>query len=229
MVALYNFHETIYNTIGYLDNRQLHLRGSPKAVAGGMFYLLTLSSSLYHLAFMSGQRFYAIKRPFKYRINNKTSVIAGILAIWTLSLLSASVPGEQCSIWSFANTVYYNFLKIITREKFQKNPFVDQIQLILYCDGIARIFSCVVLMLASCIDNYVFLLVVGVFHETKRCPVIIDFLFSFISRVCKEKNYCFAFKQILIYFLFFQHVYQKIFVSHTSIFFSRSTFLLNHP
>jgi len=103
VVALYNFHETIYNDIGYLDNRQLHLRGSPKAVAGGLFFLLTVTSSLYHLAFMSGQRFYAIKWPLKYRINNKTSVPAGLLAVWMLSILSASVPGEQCSISSFPN------------------------------------------------------------------------------------------------------------------------------
>ena len=103
VVALYNFHETIYNTAAYLDNRQLHLTGSPKAVAGGLIFLLTITSSLYHLTFMSGQRFYAIKWPLKYRINDKTSVIAGLLAVWMLSILSASVPGEQFFKWSFAN------------------------------------------------------------------------------------------------------------------------------
>ena len=95
VVALNNFQETIYNTAAYLDNRQLHLRGSPKAVAGGMFFLLTITSSLYHLAFMSGQRFCAIKWFFKYRNKNKTSVSAGRLAIWMLSLLSATVPGNE--------------------------------------------------------------------------------------------------------------------------------------
>jgi len=95
VVALYNYHETVYNTAAYLENRQLHLRGSPKAVAGGIFFLLTITSSLYHLAFMSGQRFYAIKWPLKYQIKDNTSVPAGLLTVWMLSMLSGTVPGEQ--------------------------------------------------------------------------------------------------------------------------------------
>ena len=117
---LYNFNETIYNTAAYLDNRQLHLRGSPKAVAGGSFFLLTITSSLYHLTFMSGQRFYAIKWPLKYRMNDRISVRAGLLAIWILSILSATVPGEQCSDWRFANILYTLFAKL--NSKSSKNP-----------------------------------------------------------------------------------------------------------
>ena len=60
-----------------------------------MLLLLTLTSSLYHLAFMSVQRFYAIKWPLKYRRQGNKCSTAVLVPVWILSFLSASAPGNS--------------------------------------------------------------------------------------------------------------------------------------
>jgi len=78
-----------------LLSRKQKLRGSAGATVGGILLILTLTSSLYHLAFMSGQRFYAIKWPIKYRQHGHEKINVGLTFIWMLSVLSASSPSNS--------------------------------------------------------------------------------------------------------------------------------------
>jgi len=81
-----------------LENRQYQLYGSASAIGGGILLLLTLTSSLYHLAFMSLQRFCAVQWPLKWRLRSWESDVLGIVAVWVLAIISATFPGTQAEL-----------------------------------------------------------------------------------------------------------------------------------
>ena len=78
-----------------LIQQQSALQGSPQAYVGGIFFAFTLTSSLFHLVYMGGERLYAILKPIHYKWQTKTSVYVGLGVVWFLSFLSATVPGKH--------------------------------------------------------------------------------------------------------------------------------------
>ena len=94
-ISTYNFVRTIDGSMDNLLSRKQKLRGSAGATVGGILLILTLTSSLYHLVFMSGQRFYAIKWPIKYRQHGHEKMNARLAFIWMLSVLSAVSPSNS--------------------------------------------------------------------------------------------------------------------------------------
>ncbi|XP_076821227.1 sushi, von Willebrand factor type A, EGF and pentraxin domain-containing protein 1-like isoform X2 [Clavelina lepadiformis] len=92
VVVSFNFTWTMNSTPVELIQQQSALQGSPQAYVGGIFFLFTLTSSLFHLVYMGGERLYAIAKPIRYKWQKKTSVYVGLGAVWILSFLSATVP-----------------------------------------------------------------------------------------------------------------------------------------
>ncbi|CAK8686669.1 unnamed protein product [Clavelina lepadiformis] len=92
VVVSYNFSWSMNSTPKELNQQHSILRGSPQAYVGGIFFLFTLTSSLFHLVYLGGERLYAIAKPIRYRWQEKTSVYVGLGVVWILSLLSATVP-----------------------------------------------------------------------------------------------------------------------------------------
>ncbi|XP_076821639.1 sushi, von Willebrand factor type A, EGF and pentraxin domain-containing protein 1-like isoform X1 [Clavelina lepadiformis] len=92
VVVSFNFTWTMNSTPVELIQQQSALQGSPQASVGGIFFLFTLTSSLFHLVYMGGERLYAIAKPIKYKWQKKMSVYVAHGIVWILSLLSATVP-----------------------------------------------------------------------------------------------------------------------------------------
>lgn len=76
-----------------LQARQFGLRGSTPATVGGFFFLLSFTSSLYHLIYLGGQRLVAMRWPFLYRKQKPGHVFAALGVVWALAAISATVPG----------------------------------------------------------------------------------------------------------------------------------------
>ena len=74
------------------------LRNSPASVAGGFFYLLSRTASLYHLLLLGVMRLYAITRPHQYRQLQNWVLIVEIGAVWTVAAVIASVPGMYVDV-----------------------------------------------------------------------------------------------------------------------------------
>ncbi|CAK8686673.1 unnamed protein product [Clavelina lepadiformis] len=92
VVVSFNFTWTMNSTPVELIQQQSALQRSPQAYVGGIFFLFTLTSSLFHLVYMGGERLYAIVKPIHYKWQKKTSVYVGLGVVWFLSFLSATVP-----------------------------------------------------------------------------------------------------------------------------------------
>ncbi|XP_076821175.1 uncharacterized protein LOC143467659 [Clavelina lepadiformis] len=104
VVVSFNFSWTMNSTPEELNQQYSILQGSPQAYVGGIFFLFTLTSSLFHLVYMGGERLYAIAKPIRYKWQKKTSVNVGLGVVWILSLLSATVPA-----W-FPNQLVFAYL-----------------------------------------------------------------------------------------------------------------------
>ncbi|XP_078484228.1 uncharacterized protein LOC108949451 [Ciona intestinalis] len=92
-VVFNNMSWTLSSTAHELDMKQLAYRDSAEAVAGGIFFVMCMMSSLYHLLYLSAQRLLAVTKPMKYRMQSVQTVYYGIGVIWLLSVVSATVPG----------------------------------------------------------------------------------------------------------------------------------------
>ncbi|XP_076821161.1 complement receptor type 2-like [Clavelina lepadiformis] len=92
VVVSYNFSWTMNSNPEELNQQHSTLRGSPQAYVGGILFVFTVTSSLFHLVYMGGERLYAIAKPIRYKWQKKTSVYVGLGVVWILSLLSATVP-----------------------------------------------------------------------------------------------------------------------------------------
>ncbi|CAK8694169.1 unnamed protein product [Clavelina lepadiformis] len=91
MFVIFNFSWSMNMTPLELDRKQLSLLGSPLAITAGILIVFGLTSSMYHLAFMALERFYAIALPFKYKWQRKRSVYFGIAIIWMLTATGSSL------------------------------------------------------------------------------------------------------------------------------------------
>ncbi|CAK8694165.1 unnamed protein product, partial [Clavelina lepadiformis] len=91
MFVIFNFSWSMNMTPLELDRKQIALRGSPLAITAGILIVFGFTSSMYHLAFMALERFYAIALPFKYKWQSKRSVYFGIAIIWMLTATAPSL------------------------------------------------------------------------------------------------------------------------------------------
>ena len=98
VVVTYNFSWSMNMTPLGLDKEQLALRESPQAYAAGISFLLGITSSIYHLLYLSIERFYDVAKPFNYRWQNKKSVYAGVAMVWILSAMTVSLSMFSCII-----------------------------------------------------------------------------------------------------------------------------------
>nr|XP_002125310.1 relaxin receptor 2 isoform X1 [Ciona intestinalis] len=106
-VVLYNVSWTINSTSQELDMKQLLYQDSPQAIIGGMFYIMSFTSSLFHLLYFSGQRLFAVTYPINYKIQSNAHVAFGLVLTWILGVISATVPA-----W-FPNTYTYSYYHTI--------------------------------------------------------------------------------------------------------------------
>uniref|UniRef100_H2XYH7 G-protein coupled receptors family 1 profile domain-containing protein n=3 Tax=Ciona intestinalis TaxID=7719 RepID=H2XYH7_CIOIN len=81
-VVLYNVSWTINSTSQELDMKQLLYQDSPQAIIGGMFYIMSFTSSLFHLLYFSGQRLFAVTYPINYKIQSNAHVAFGLVLTW---------------------------------------------------------------------------------------------------------------------------------------------------
>ncbi|CAK8694172.1 octopamine receptor beta-2R-like [Clavelina lepadiformis] len=88
VVVPYNFSWSMNMMPEELDKMRLALRGSPQAYVGGISYLLGITASMNHLAYMAIERFYAVAKPFNYRWQSKKSVYVGLAMTWILSAIA---------------------------------------------------------------------------------------------------------------------------------------------
>ncbi|XP_076816391.1 sushi, von Willebrand factor type A, EGF and pentraxin domain-containing protein 1-like isoform X1 [Clavelina lepadiformis] len=110
VVVSFNFSWSMTLTAVELNDRQWKLQSSPQAYVGAMFLILTFSSSLYHLVYMGGERLYAIVKPIHYKWQLNSAVYLGLGVVWSLALLSATVPAwfpDQFIYTYFAPTFLY--------------------------------------------------------------------------------------------------------------------------
>ena len=90
----YNFRSNIELTIEEIVTTEIQKRGTSVANFGAMLYLFGFTSSMYHLLFIGIQRFYAIWKPFEYRMQSDSAVFCGLALVWVLAIVSATVPSE---------------------------------------------------------------------------------------------------------------------------------------
>nr|XP_026689887.1 uncharacterized protein LOC113474175 [Ciona intestinalis] len=83
--------------------KQLLYQDSPQAIIGGMFFLTSIMSSLFHLLYFSGQRLFAVTYPMRYKIQSNAHVAFGLVLTWILAGISATVPA-----W-FPDTYTYTY------------------------------------------------------------------------------------------------------------------------
>ncbi|XP_076816606.1 CUB and sushi domain-containing protein 3-like [Clavelina lepadiformis] len=91
VVMVYNFNWSMNLTPIELDAKQYALRGSAQAYAGGILLVFGVTSSLYHLLYMGVERVYAIAMPLQYKYQSKTSLYLGLLLVWVLSIVTATI------------------------------------------------------------------------------------------------------------------------------------------
>ncbi|CAK8686685.1 unnamed protein product [Clavelina lepadiformis] len=131
VVVSFNFSWTQNSTPAELNQQYSVLKGSLQAYVGGIFFVFTLTSSLFHLVYMGAERLYAIAKPIRYKWQKKTSVNVGLGAVWFLSLLSATTPeglkisgsirsDNFCLFLSLVNFIVYN-----ARDQDFRNEIVD--------------------------------------------------------------------------------------------------------
>uniref|UniRef100_H2Z054 G-protein coupled receptors family 1 profile domain-containing protein n=1 Tax=Ciona savignyi TaxID=51511 RepID=H2Z054_CIOSA len=107
-VALYNVSWTLNSTSQEIDARQLSYRDSPEAIAGGIFYMFGITSSLYHLLYLSGQRLFAVTYPINYKTQSNATLMLGLALSWIFAALSATVPAwfPRTFVYTYYHTVY---------------------------------------------------------------------------------------------------------------------------
>ena len=93
VIVVYNYNWSMRLTVKQLDSAQLASRNSVEAFFGSFLYLLSYTSSIYHLLFIGIQRIYAIRKPLLYRQQTKATVYCWLLFVWIFSLTSASITG----------------------------------------------------------------------------------------------------------------------------------------
>jgi len=92
-VALPNFAWTLNSTFAQINTESIAARNSGQAIAGGFFYFLSFTSSLYHLLLLGGMRLYAIKWPHRYRLLTFKTTYIAIGIVWGCAAVIASMPG----------------------------------------------------------------------------------------------------------------------------------------
>lgn len=84
---------TLSSTPEEVVKSAIESRGSLEAVLGGTFLLFSYGISIYHLMYMSAQRFCAVKWPFLYRAQSDRAVFCHIVMLWVFGILCSTVPG----------------------------------------------------------------------------------------------------------------------------------------
>ncbi|CAK8679905.1 unnamed protein product [Clavelina lepadiformis] len=111
VVMVYNFSWSMNLTPIELDQQQLVLQGSAQAYVGGILLLFSLTSSLYHLLYIGGERVYAITKPLKYRWHGKSATYYGLSLVWIFSVVTASVfawfPGKFIFTYMTTTFLFY--------------------------------------------------------------------------------------------------------------------------
>jgi len=90
-VFLYNFIRTLTSTARDNHASYFNFLGSREAAIGGVFLLLTFTSSLYNLIYLAGQMLYAFVKPIQYKIQQKRTISRVLAAIWLLALASSTI------------------------------------------------------------------------------------------------------------------------------------------
>ncbi|XP_078483912.1 uncharacterized protein LOC113474175 [Ciona intestinalis] len=110
-VVLYNMSWTINSTSQELDMKQLLYQDSPQAIIGGMFYIMSIASSLFHLVYFSGQRLFAVTYPINYKIQSNAHVAFGLVITWILAVIFATVPAwfPNMYIYTYYHKAYIFF------------------------------------------------------------------------------------------------------------------------
>ncbi|XP_076818107.1 uncharacterized protein LOC143463502 [Clavelina lepadiformis] len=111
VVLVYNFSWSMNLTPIELDQQQLLLQGSAQAYVGGILLLFSLTSSLYHLLYMGGERIYAITKPLQYKWQSNTSLYAGLVLVWIVSIITATIfawfPGKFIFTYMTTTFLFY--------------------------------------------------------------------------------------------------------------------------
>jgi len=89
-----NFGTSFNGTSKENHSRYFLYRESAAAAIGGVFFLLTFTSSIYNLVYLAGQRLYAFVRPIHYRMQRKRNISLGLGVVWILAIVSATVLGK---------------------------------------------------------------------------------------------------------------------------------------
>ena len=76
-----------------IEQEELNSQGTVEAFFAGSLFLFLYSSTIYHLFYMSIQRYIAINWPMRYRRQSIKSIRLQLLLIWLLSLLSGTLSG----------------------------------------------------------------------------------------------------------------------------------------
>ena len=92
-VVVYNFSWTINATPEELDAYELISRSLPNAFFAGNLYLFGFTSSIVHLCYMGGLRFFAILFPLKYKFVKNITVTWNLILVWIFSAVAATAPG----------------------------------------------------------------------------------------------------------------------------------------
>jgi len=107
---------TINSTVKTINEEYVNQYGSTNAVIGCIFFLLPLTSTIYHLLYMSLLRLYIITKPFSYHRQRKRSVYAALVLIWIFVIVLACSPGTDCSICLLNYALFSSNLRVL--EKF---------------------------------------------------------------------------------------------------------------
>lgn len=75
---------------------------SPAAMVAASALIITLQGSLFHLMYLSGDRYFAIKSPIKNRHRKRSTVVWVCVGIWALTFIGSAI--------TVALPEYYNFL-----------------------------------------------------------------------------------------------------------------------
>ncbi|XP_078484227.1 uncharacterized protein LOC144744165 [Ciona intestinalis] len=100
-VVFNNMSWTLSSTAHELDMKQLAYRDSAEAIAGGIFFMLSITASLYHLLYLSAQRLLAVTKPMAYKMQSVEKVYYGIMFIWLFSVVSATIPAWFSSTFTY--------------------------------------------------------------------------------------------------------------------------------
>ena len=92
-VVVYNFSWTIEATPRQLNQYEVASRKSWWSLCAGVLFLLSFTSSIYHLLFMSLLRLFAVTCALKYAVLKGKDTMKCLVVIWLAAATAATVPG----------------------------------------------------------------------------------------------------------------------------------------